>query len=60
MSAAKDADSSIMRFWDSSALISLLIDEPIHAALMVRLDEDPQLLVWWGGVRGDGLCARPT
>ena len=47
-SAAKDADSSIMRFWDSSALISLLIDEPVHAALMVRLDEDPQLLVWWG------------
>ena len=47
-SAAKDADASIMRFWDSSALISLLIDEPVHEVLMVRLDEDPQLLVWWG------------
>ncbi len=34
-----------MRFWDSSALISLLIDEPVHEVLMVRLDEDPQLLV---------------
>ena len=29
-SAAKDADASILRFWDSSALISLLIDEPVH------------------------------
>ncbi len=37
-----------MRSWDSSALIALLIDEPVHEALMVRLDEDPQLLVWWG------------
>ncbi len=50
MSASKDAHASIMRFWDSSALISLLIDEPVHEVLMGRLDEDPQLLVWWGGL----------
>lgn len=37
-----------MRFWDSSALLSLLIDEPAHEMLLARLDEDPQLLVWWG------------
>lgn len=37
-----------MRFGDGSALISLLIDEPAHGALVVRFDEDPQLLGWWG------------
>lgn len=37
-----------MRFWDASAVIALLVDEPARDSMFGRLDEDPQLLVWWG------------
>src|ERR1700687_5457555 len=37
-----------MRFWDASAIIPLLADEPIRARLLELLDEDPQVLAWWG------------
>ncbi len=38
-----------MKFWDSSAIIPLLIEEPKTAFYMDRLKEDPEgMVVWWG------------
>ncbi len=36
-----------MRFWDSSAIVPLLVAEPSSAAAMAEFERDPQLLVWW-------------
>ena len=37
-----------MRFWDSSAIVSLLVDEPTRAAMLRLMEDDSDLLVWWG------------
>ncbi len=37
-----------MRFWDASALIPLLVDEPARARLLAMLEEDSEVLAWWG------------
>lgn len=37
-----------MRFWDSSAVVPLLVDEPTTDAVRAVLEEDPTMLVWWG------------
>jgi len=37
-----------VRFWDASAVVPLLVREPTSAALLDLLDDDPQMLVWWG------------
>ena len=37
-----------MRFWDSSALLPLLVDEPTRARLIALLEEDSEVLAWWG------------
>jgi len=37
-----------MRFWDSSAILALLVDEPTRERLMARLEEDNDVLTWWG------------
>jgi uncharacterized protein with PIN domain len=37
-----------VRFWDSSAIVALLADEPARDRMLARLDEDPQVLAWWG------------
>ena len=37
-----------MRFWDASAIVPLIATERTSHALFARLDEDPDLLVWWG------------
>jgi len=37
-----------MRFWDSSALVPLLVDEPHTRLAQQRLEADPDLIVWWG------------
>ena len=37
-----------MRFWDSSALVPLLVDEPRSTLAQHRLRDDPALVVWWG------------
>jgi predicted nucleic acid-binding protein len=37
-----------MRFWDASAIIALLANEPPGARLLELLGEDPQVLAWWG------------
>lgn len=36
-----------MRFWDSSAVVPLLVDEPATDAVRAVLEEDPTMLVWW-------------
>ena len=37
-----------MKFWDSSALLSLLVDEPSRSRLLAFLEEDSEVLAWWG------------
>ena len=36
-----------MRFWDSSAVVPLLVEEPPSAAGRSLLAEDPDLVIWW-------------
>ncbi len=36
-----------MRFWDSSAIIPLLVGEATTEAMLATADEDPVMLVWW-------------
>ena len=37
-----------MRYWDTSALIPLLVDEPARERLIAMLEEDSDVLAWWG------------
>src|SRR6185437_222914 len=37
-----------MRFWDASAIMPLLVAEPTRERLIALLDEDPEVLAWWG------------
>ena len=37
-----------MRFWDSSAIVPLLVAEPSTRALVDEFVRDPELVVWWG------------
>jgi predicted nucleic acid-binding protein len=37
-----------LRFWDSSALLPLLVDEPSSAQMRGFLLSDPDIAVWWG------------
>ena len=36
-----------MRFWDTSALLPLLVDEPAREWLLVLYGEDAQIVAWW-------------
>lgn len=37
-----------MTFWDSSALLALLMGEPGAAILVGLMDVDPNVVMWWG------------
>ena len=37
-----------MRFWDSSAVIPLLVDEGSTRSVMSEIERDPDMIVWWG------------
>lgn len=37
-----------MKFWDASAIAALVADERGRDPLMALLEDDPELLVWWG------------
>jgi uncharacterized protein len=37
-----------MKFWDSSAVMPLLGDEPTSKSMLQVLQQDPQVLIWWG------------
>jgi len=36
-----------MRFWDSSAVIPLIAEEPARERMLELLEQDPQMLAWW-------------
>ncbi len=36
-----------MRFWDSSALVPLLVSESATAAMTREYERDPDVLAWW-------------
>jgi hypothetical protein len=36
-----------MRFWDSSALVPLLVTEPVSLAVRAAFEDDPGVVVWW-------------
>jgi len=37
-----------VRFWDSSALIPLLLQQPRSGTARALLDQDGEMVVWWG------------
>ncbi len=37
-----------MKFWDASAIIPLLAVEPARERLLPVLEQDPQMIAWWG------------
>ena len=37
-----------MRFWDSSAVIPLLVGEGSTPAVVGEIERDPEMIVWWG------------
>ena len=37
-----------MRFWDSSAVVHLLVDQPRTPAVVAMLRQDQDAVVWWG------------
>lgn len=37
-----------MKFWDSSAIMPLLVPEPATATMVAEMHEDPAAAVWWG------------
>lgn len=36
-----------MKYWDSSALVSLLVEEPMSARRRAVLRQDPAVVTWW-------------
>jgi uncharacterized protein len=37
-----------VKFWDSSAIVPLLVEQPSTAKMQALAADDPLLLVWWG------------
>lgn len=37
-----------MKYWDTSALVPLLVDEPATAHRLALLRQDPGVVTWWG------------
>jgi len=37
-----------MRFWDASAVVPLLLEQPMSERVRALLDEDPEVVAWWG------------
>lgn len=36
-----------MRFWDASAVVPLLVEQPLSRRAREILAEDPEMVVWW-------------
>jgi predicted nucleic acid-binding protein len=45
-----------VRFWDTSAIVPLLVVEPATAGVRRSLDSDPAIVVWWA-TRTEALSA---
>lgn len=37
-----------MRFWDTSALVPLLLQQPTTPRIEALLEKDPEIVAWWG------------
>jgi uncharacterized protein len=37
-----------VRFWDTSALVPLLLDQPATKRALELLEDDPEIVAWWG------------
>ncbi len=37
-----------MKFWDSSAVVALLVDEAGQKFVQREFESDPTMVVWWG------------
>jgi uncharacterized protein len=37
-----------VKFWDSSAVVPLVVGEALSARIQALADRDPEMLVWWG------------
>ena len=37
-----------MRYWDSSAVVPLLLEESSRSRMMALIEADPLMVVWWG------------
>lgn len=37
-----------MKYWDSSAVVPLLVAEARSAPLLAELERDPSVIAWWG------------
>jgi predicted nucleic acid-binding protein len=37
-----------MRFWDASAVVPLVLEQPASARAREALAEDPEVVIWWG------------
>jgi predicted nucleic acid-binding protein len=37
-----------MRFWDSSAVVPLLLDEELSRSVSAEYRRDPEMVAWWG------------
>ena len=37
-----------MKYWDSSALVALVVDEPRSAECRATIRRDPVIVTWWG------------
>jgi predicted nucleic acid-binding protein len=37
-----------LRYWDTSAILPLVADEPARARLLALYEEDSQIVAWWG------------
>ncbi len=48
-----------MRFWDSSALVPLCLEQPRSAHARRMVAQDPEMIVWWGsGIECASAIAR--
>ena len=36
-----------MKFWDTSAIVPMLVDETRGPWALTELEADPQMVVWW-------------
>lgn len=36
-----------MRYWDTSAILPLIVDEPARGKLLELYEQDPQVVTWW-------------
>src|SRR6185295_10896968 len=45
-SAPRGAPHRALKFWDSSALVSIVVEEPRTQALRTMREEDPEQTVW--------------